>query len=548
MRFIRGIGAVFTLWLGGLVLRAAEPRIEEVSVMTRDGTELGTSVYLPAEGAGPFACVLSRTPYNKNGLRGIAGEFTKRGYAFVAQDCRGKHKSRGEYRPFFDDGRDGFDTVEWAARQGWSNGRVGVFGASALGITSLLAASEAPPHLVCAYVVVAEASARHNTVYIGGVYRKELNDGWLASQGAAATGLEQVRHPPGDRHWDWREIPALAPRIRIPIYNVGGWFDIFSQGTLDAFSSVQEKGAGAAAGNQRVVIGPWAHGLPEGRAKFPKDDVARYLQGEEMYRWFERWLLEKPNGLDREPPVRYYLMGDSSDPSCPGSEWREAESWPPPARATSYFLHAASALRTAIPAEERSSSAYTYDPKNPVPTRGGSNLISGGKGPVDQRSIGEREDYLRFATEPLDAPVEVVGRVWVDLFVESDAPDTDFAAKLVDVHPDGYEGLIADGIVRARYRSGFDRESFLKPGEVVPLRIDLWSTAQVFGRGHRIAVHVTSSNDPRFDPNPNTGKPLRSDGETRPARNTIYHDRARPSRIVLPVARIHAGAAGARRF
>jgi uncharacterized protein len=526
-----------------LALPAADPRQEDVLMPARDGTELATTIYLPPEGGPKWPCVLTRTPYNKDGARGQAREFVRRGYAFVAQDCRGRFQSKGEYDPFRTDHLDGHDAVEWIARQPWSDGKVGMWGGSALGITAHLAATQAPPHLLCAYVIVAEGSARSQTVYIGGVYRKELNDGWLTAQRAFATIGVSVRTPPSSPHWDWREMADFHRRIRIPIYEVGGWFDIFQQGTLDSFAGLEANGAGLAAGNQKLVMGPWAHGAIGGRLKFPDDRAAAALGGEDTYRWFDRWLKGIENGIDREPAVRYYVLGDPESPGAPGNEWRTAESWPPPAKITSYFLRAGKdgvrggGLAAGVPREEESATAYVYDPKNPVPTKGGGNLILGGKGPMDQREVGEREDYLRFSTEPLEEAIEVIGRIHADLYVESDAPDTDFVVKLVDVYPDGYEALITDGILRARYREGFEKEAFLKSGEVVPLRVDLWSAAIAFNKGHRIAVHVTSSNDPRFDPNPNTGKPLRSDTETRPARNAIHHDAAHPSRVLLPVTR-----------
>jgi hypothetical protein len=374
---------------------------------------------------------------------------------------------------------------------------------------------------------------------MGGVYRKELNDLWLKAQGASFAIAETIRHPAGDPHWDWREISSFGRRIRIPIFQVGGWFDIFSQGTIETFTALQVGGAGTAAGNQKLVMGPYAHGSLNGRLKFPRGDAGEYLSGKAVNRWFDRWLKDEPNGIDREPAVRYYVLGDPEDPAAPGNEWREAESWPPPSRPTPFFLVGGGGLSGNPPAAGEGSTTYFYDPRNPVPTKGGGNLTLGGKGPVDQREIGEREDYLRFASEPLKEPLEAAGRIFVDLYVDSDAPDTDFAAKLVDVYPDGYEALLTDGILRARYREGLDREVFLKPGEVAVLRIDLWSTAVVFNRGHRIAVHLSSSNDPRFDPNPNTGRPLRADSETRTARNTVHHSGAYPSRLLLPVTRVH---------
>lgn len=530
-----------TAWLLLTLLSARLPATETPTrnftemVAQRDGIRLATTVHLP-EGEGPWPCVLSRTPYNKLGVSLFAKGFTDRGLALVAQDCRGKFGSEGEYDPFRTDHHDGFDTIAWIAEQDWSNGRVGMWGASALGITSHLAATQRPPALKCAYVIVASASARHNTVYQGGVYRKELNDGWLKGQGAEEAIAETIRHPAGSSHWDWREISDFHARIDIPIYQVGGWFDIFSQGSLDNFTGLQARGAGLAAGNQKLWMGPYAHGALGGRLKFPDGNPAAALDPERALRWFERWLLEKDNGIDREPPVRYYVMGDPEDPDSPGNEWREAVSWPPPSRPTSLFLTADRGLSREIPGAPASIS-YDYDPADPVPTVGGNNLISAGKGPMDQREIPARQDYLRFYGPVLERPLEIVGRVQADLFVSSDAPDTDFAVKLVDVYPDGYEALILDGIIRVRYRKGLDREDFLEPGQVVPISVDLWSTALVVNRGHRIGVHVTSSNDPRFDPNPNTRAALRFGDEKRVARNTLHLGGRTPSRILLPVTR-----------
>jgi hypothetical protein len=517
---------------------AAEARLETLMVAMRDGVELATDVYVP-EGGGPWPCILARTPYGKGGNKSLAAEYSARGYAFVSQDCRGKHGSSGRYDPFKTDAEDGHDAVEWAARQPWSNGKIGMIGGSALGITAQLAATQAPPHLLCAYVIVAEASARHQTVYMGGVYRKELNDGWLKAQGADFAIEDSVRQPPGSRYWDWREIPAFHDRIRIPIYQVGGWFDIFSQGSIDNFVGLQSRGAALAAGNQKLVMGPYAHGRLSGRLSFHDGDPAKALQSEDRFRWFDRWLKGIDNGIDREPPVRYYLMGDADDAAAPGNRWVDAASWPPPSRPLSFFLHPDRSLRREPPGEAGASIAYDYDPKKPVPTLGGANLVFMLKGPADQRAIGDRADYLRFQSAPLDAPLEVAGRVHADLWVESDAPDTDFAAKLIDVYPDGYEALLLDGILRARYREGYDREVWLERGKAVPIRIDLWSTAVVFNRGHRIALHISSSNDPRFDPNPNTARPLRADAETRVARNTIHLSAERPSRLLVPMVEVH---------
>jgi len=531
-----GCLAVFVL-LAASIPAVALPIVgaqETQMLPMRDGAALATDVYLP-EGDGPWPTILSRTPYNKRGVQSTAKRFVKAGFAVVAQDCRGRFKSAGDYSPFQTDHHDGYDTVEWIAVQDWSDGKVGMSGGSALGITTNLAATQTPPHLVCGYVVVAPASARQHTVYNGGVYRKEMNDGWLTMMNATEAIAQAIENPPSSEFWNWREITDFHRRINIPICNVGGWFDIFGQGTIDNFVGLQRKGAGLASGNQKLIMGPTGHGPLGGRLKFP-DANGQVFSADHQLRWFSYWLKGEANGIADEPPVRYYMMGDTDDPDAPGNEWREAVSWPPPAQPTSFFLQDGHRLATSLPTSTGVIS-FRYDPADPVPTIGGANLIAGGKGPEDQRQIDDRQDYLRFQTDVLTEPVEVAGRVTVDLHVASDAPDTDFVAKLVDVYPDGYEALICDGIIRARYREGLDREVMMQPDEVTRVRIDLWSTAIVFNKGHRIALHVSSSNDPRYDPNPNTGAPLRSGDEQRVAENSVHFSNTHPSRLLLPVVR-----------
>ncbi len=312
------------------------------------------------------------------------------------------------------------------------------------------------------------------------------------------------------------------------------------QGNASRWTMTLQRAAKAdalAAGNQKLILGPWGHGQLE-EVKYPANAGAGIMGGNMTsdleLRWFNYWRKGEQNGIRNEPAVRYYVMGDVTDPKAPGNEWRTAESWPPQAKTTSHFLTAGGKLSEQMPDAAESTDSYKYDPKNPVPTIGGANLISK-KGPMDQRAIGDRKDVLKFSTEPLKAPVEVTGPVTVELWAESDAPDTDFMAKLIDVYPNGTERLVLDSAVRARFREGADHEVMMKKGEVYKFRLSLWSTSLIFNKGHRIAIHVTSSNDPRFDPNPNTSHPLRADSETRVATNTIHHDAAHPSRALLPI-------------
>ncbi len=535
--FLISILAILFYGIAPATLRPIEGPTEEMVAM-RDGVKLSTIIYLP-EGAGPWPVVLVRTPYGKQSQTRSNSEWTKNGFAFVAQDVRGTFKSEGKYRPFVDDQVDGYDTVEWLAKQSWSNGKVGMFGASAMGIAANEAAMANPPHLVAAFVMVARSSVYDQSSFMGGVFRKELNEDWLKRQNAESVLQEIFKHAVRSEFHDRGDMSKHWQKIHIPMYNYGGWYDIFSQGNIDNFTGLQAKAEGIGTGRQKLIMGPWGHGQLE-EVKYPANSGVGAFGGsmslELAKRWFEYWLKGVDNGIMKEPAVRYYVMGDVIDPQAPGNEWRSSPVWPVLAKTTSYYLNSGGTLSEQLPQKRESSDSYKYDPNNPVPTIGGANLFLK-KGPMDQRAIGERSDVLKFATPVLQSPVEITGRIAVELWAESDARDTDFTAKLVDVYPDGTERLVLDSVLRARFREGFDREVFMKKGQVYKFKIDLWSTSIIFNKGHRIAIHVSSSNSPRFDPNPNTGSPLRADTLTQVATNSVHHDRLHPSRALLPVVR-----------
>ncbi len=520
----------------------------EETVAMRDGVVLAANVFLP-EGEGPFPVVLVRTPYCKD--RGnFEPDLTKKieprlhpnqanlleaGYAVVVQDCRGRYRSRGEYQPFMTDHVDGYDTVEWAAAQPWCTGKVGMMGGSAPGITANLATLLSPPHLACVVTTNSFGSHYHFMAYHGGVFRKSMTEGWLKGQNALDFAQIIKQHETYDDFWASVDMANYYDQIDVPMFVHTGWYDIFTQSNLDMFVNIQSRGEGVARGNQKLTIGPTGHGKISGDLEYRNPGAP---EPNWQLRWFDYWLKGIDNGIAAEPPVRYYLMGDTMDPDAPGNEWRTAQGWPPASRPTPYYLHEGLSLSTALPAEADSRSSYAYDPGNPVPTVGGGNLYLE-KGPMDQRAVGERDDILKFQTEPLENAVEVVGKIDMEVWAASDAPDTDWVVKLIDVYPNGYEALVTQGALRARFREGFDREVPMKAGEVYKFNLDLWSTALVFNEGHRIAVHIAGSNSPRFEPNPNTGEPYLSDAEPRIAHNTVYHDKARPSRIILPVTTLY---------
>ncbi len=516
------------------ILPAFAQTATEEMVPMRDGIHLATSVYRP-EGVGPWPVILTRTPYGKDVMYGPAThrDYLQHGYVRVVQDVRGKFKSEGKYAAFVDDMEDGYDTVEWIAKQPWSNGKVGMVGPSAMGIASNLAAMAAPPHLTTAFVNVAQGSSFRYSTYPGGVFLKNLNEEWLRRQGVPPADVPRPIIRTYDDDARKRDIRNYLDKINIPMYNVGGWYDIFLQGNIDNFVDLQARGGPHARGNQKLMMGAFGHGALSGDLKYPAE--AGNLNGGDPIRWFDYWMKGVDNGIMKEPAVRYYMMGDTFDKSAPGNQWRTADSWPPTSTATSYYLSASHTLTQSKPAG-REKLSYVYDPKDPVPSIGGNNLMMD-RGPMDQRKVSGRPDVLKFETEPLKQPIEIAGRVTAELAVSTDAEDTDFMVKLVDVYPNGYEALVLDEAFRLRYFESLLKPMRVEKNKAYPIKIDLWSTALVFNAGHKIAVHVSSSNSPRFEAHSNTWEPVKSYDQAVKANNTVFIDGR--SKLVLPVTKIY---------
>jgi predicted acyl esterase len=512
-------------------------QVKDFMVAMTDGIELATTIYLP-EGKLPFPVIVARTPYNKDGLKGEAAKFCRNGYAFVAQDLRGRFKSKGHHSIIFhNDGwttpRDGQDTLKWIAAQPWCNGKIGSTGGSALGITQNMAAPVAPSALKAQFVVVALSDMYQQGAYQGGAFRTGLLENWLKVTGMTDVNLKTfLAHPKYDDFWAELSPEKEAGRVRAPAVFLGGWYDIFLQGTINSFDTIHNHGGEGARGHCRLIIAPIGHGVmtelkyPANAAKLPAcgNDVA----------WFDYVLNGKTNPVADEKPVHYYVMGDPTDKMAPGNYWRSADHWPPAATPTVFYFHPDGKLMASTKPQGDGSKSYQYDPANPVPTVGGAEL-GADIGPKDQRKVESRDDVLVFSTDLLAEPIEVTGRISAKLYVSSNCPDTDFTVKLADVYPDGRSMLVTDGILRARFRESFEEERLLEPGKVYEVTVDLWSTSLVFNKGHKIRVAVSSSNAPRFDPNPNTGHPFRADMDTRVATNKIYFSQKYPSRVLLPI-------------
>lgn len=530
---------LLSIHVASLCCQAQQTTVETQMVQMQDGVKLATDVYVPKNGKPPFPTILLRTPYNKSGNQGTADLVARLGYALVVQDMRGRFASEGHHAIIFgNDGiggehKDGHDTLAWIAKQDWSNGKVITYGQSALGIAQNMAAPSAPAALKGQVVSVAFSDYYHQAAYQGGVWRKELLEGWLKQTKMDDVNLPTfLEHTTYDDFWKKLNSEEYADQVDAPGVFIGGWYDIFVQGTINSYVEIHSKGGPNARGKCFLLIAPIAHGKFDETVNYP-DAAKSPINIAAPMNILEHWLGKSNKEVASLKPVHYYVMGDCTQAGAPGNFWRSSDTWPPPAKATSFYFHADKSLSTSAP-EGDDKLTYKYDPKNPVATRGGQNLIIT-KGPMDQRPVESRPDVLLFTTEPLAEPLEVTGRIIAKMFVSSDCPDTDFTVKLSDVHPDGRSLLVTDGIRRASLRNSYEKHEPLEPDKIYELEVDLWSTSLVFNKGHQIRVAVSSSNSPRFEPNPNTGDPHVVSGKTRVATNTLHLSKSRPSQIVLPI-------------
>ena len=566
----------------------------DVPAKMSDGTILRANVYRPA-GEGKWPVLLTRLPYGKDfpGAAAVLDPITaaRRGYAVIVQDTRGRFASGGEWEPFVREAQDGIETIAWAAKLHYSDGHVGMFGASYYGFTQWVAAfitwsdpfngmlfrggvfelgtsanwqlailglnvlmrryqQDADPRNLgqAIYAVVQEIDALGKEGY----WSLPLKDfGPLKRSGVGPSFFEILANPLKRDAVEPLTIKGKHEQVTVPTFNAGGWYDIFLKDTIENFKAMREHGSTPEARQSKLLIGPWTHGgmnNPIGELNFGMGATAAFINLQIDFislqlRWFDYWLKGIDTGIVNEAPIKLFVMGANT--------WRDEQEWPL-ARAveTRYFLHSAGHANTlhgdgvlsVAPPEVESADHYAYDPANPVPTRGGALLMPPEypAGPRDQRPNESREDLLVYSTAPLEHNVEVTGPILVHLWTASSALDTDFVARLVDVHPDGYAQNLTDGIIRARYRNftrGGDPE-LLQPGQAYEYEIDLWATSNLFKKGHCIRLDVTSSSFPRWDRNPNTGHEFGADDELIVAQQTILHDAEHPSHIILPIVPI----------
>lgn len=515
---------------------------ETVMVEMRDGVGLATDVYVPSEGFLPHGTLLIRTPYNKNDMRDVGNAWSKLGWPTIIQDMRGRYQSEGIDTVFRNAHTDGPDTLEWVADQSFCNGKIATFGGSALGINQYYMAGANPDFLACQYVQVATPNLYEHAVQQGGQLRWSLVPRWLDGQNSLYMLDEYLAYENYTLdYWGNVSLEGKWQNVNVPAIHIGGWYDCFAQGTIDGFLGYQYEGGPGARGKSKLVMGPWTHsdGQKQGELMFPGNAIDNFsiFMFSDMV---EQYTMDNGNNFDEWPSVFYYVMGDVTNSSAPGNVWLTSDDWPVAYEPVSVYLTRNNGLSVDL-SESSFLFTYEYDPKDPVPTIGGQNLNIE-RGPYDQRAVEDRDDVLVFSTGVLSDPVWITGPVKARLFVSSNCVDTDFTVKLTDVYPDGRSMLITDGIVRMRNRNGVDHWEFMEPGEIYEVEIDLWSTSYLFNKGHQIRVSVSSSNSPRFLPNPNTKDGWMKNDTYVVAENSIFIGKNHPSQIILPLVTLSYGA------
>ena len=533
-----------------------------VTMRARDGTMLMNLVMRPA-GEGPFPVVLVRTPYGRRGQSATGTFFARRGYIFVAQDVRGRYGSDGVFRDLLGQDVDGYDAVEWAAALPGSNGKVGMVGGSYEGWTQWYAAVMRPPHLAAIVPTVAPPDPWLNVPYwnmtfaVAGVAwaclvsDKTNQDisGLDIGQGMRVLPVrampqrlgcrsqaywdDWMNHPTLDDYWRGAGYQSRLPDVQVPVLGISGWHDDDGNGTTTNWI-----GLARSPGHpfQRMVLGPWSHrGTPDllyGDFGAQAWVDHRYLE----LRWLDHYLKGMDNGVDREPPLSLFIMGDNV--------WRSENEWPlARTRWTTFYFHSGGrantsggdgTLDTLAPRMERADS-FSYDPGDTTPYLVDPRELELNLNEDYRELHATRRDVVAYTTAPLSRDVEVTGPLAVTLWAATDARDTDWHAMLLDVAPDGSAYRVQDGIARARFRQGFDREAFPVRNQPTRYTIDLWHTARVFKAGHRIRVAIASAAFPKYGRNLNTGGDNNSDSTFVTAHQRILHDRDHPTAIVLPV-------------
>lgn len=538
-------------------------------VEMRDGVALSTHTYLPSQD-GKYPTLLVRDIYG-NGSQPVRQRYarfaTQNGYAFVYQVARGRYDSEGEWYPYFQEINDGEDTLDWIASQPWSDGGVGMFGTSYLASVQWLAALSNHPALKAIAPAMSPGNYYRDVAYPGGAFSLLSRASWGIGLVGGRTngsfpidwidGIEHLplqtldaslgfdvqhfrdwlAHPSYDDYWKPLNLEARASEMSVPALNIGGWYDVFLRSTIGSYSTMRDEAASRIAREgQRMIIGPWPHGWNRASPTGEVDFGAQSLINDEalMLEWFDHYL--KGKAMPARAPITLFVMGRN--------EWRDEQAWPlERTDYQSWFLHGDGTLSAAAPKQSNMALSYTYDPTDPAPTLGGNIMRTELRGSFDQAPLDDRTDILRFVTEPFKESMEITGPIRLHLFAKTDARDTDFMGKLSVVKASGEAFNLVDGVIRARYREGFDSPKLLTPGDIYEYDIDMWATSYELAPGDRLRIDISSSNFPRLNRNPNTGADFGVSTQMRVANQTIFASKEYPSRVILPVIPVKASGA-----
>lgn len=503
----------------------------QTMIPMRDGVKLATGIFLPqAQPESKHSTVLCRSAYSIWSAALFDTEkFANQNLIYICQDLRGDGESEGagtaNLASYDNEIEDGYDTIDWIVKQAWSNRKVAMVGQSGHGFSAYMAYLAKHPNLIAVDTNISGGNAHLYWTYHNGV-KREMHYRWLSQRGISTPVWPKPGIEPFDRNQYAETVQAAAIDNEAVFIARTGWYDIFAESALDYFESF------APSGKVFIQVDPVGHGGMKGKPFPPKPVPADWALPD-----FTKVLGDPDSAKPRQSRMVYYLMGDGTDPDSPGNCYKATEVWPVPHTPTAYYLHGNGTLSDAKPAPAGQSSTFQYDPRDPVPSVGGDVFIHKGVGPLDQRILADRKDILRFTSERLKVPLEITGKIIATLYVSSDVRDTTFTAKLIDIYPDGHEAVVRDSIIMGRFHAGFDKEIPMDKGQVYPLKMDMWSTALVVNKGHRLAVHISSSNSPKYEVHPNTFTPVNSFDESPVANNTIHLSAEHPSHLTLPVVK-----------
>lgn len=507
-----------------------------VSIPMRDGKYLAADIYT-IDTLTPKPTILIHTPYNKNLYRLVIGmeesqvPFDSINYNYLVADWRGFHGSRDADSAGYDRGLDGYDLVEWIATQSWSDGHIGTWGASALGIIQFMTAKHRPPHLMCCLPIVADGKTAYTDYYYGGDYLKELTE-MRDSLGFIYKNLVLQYYTYG-LFWTLLEASTNYPdSISVPMLLITGWYDHNDDGPLNMFHALRDSSAPSVRDKHKFMVGPWTHSgvgkLEQGELTYP--NAVDSLK-EISFRIFDFYLREIDNSYEEEPTIRYYNMGEN--------EWKTTDDWSTVSdRTDTLYLLENGLISDDPPGTANPPDSFYYDPKNPCPSFGGNRFNPFNSsvivGPRDQRdSIESRSDVLLYSTPTLTEPLSIAGKIQVKLSVSSDCEDTDFGVRLCDVYPDERSMLITEGIRRMRFRNSLSMEELMIPGNVYEATIELKNIAYTFLSGHKLRIIISSSDYPIFHANLNNGGAPYEPGDTVTALNKVYHSPGAISMVIL---------------